>query len=97
MNSLSGTIYKDFVSPFMPKDITEKRISNILKLIVFLIGVTSTGLVFVVEKLGGLLPLTISFNGLTAGALLGLFTLGMLVPSANAKVSPNTFFCGLNN
>lgn len=86
MNSLAGTIYEDFVSPFMPENITQKKVSNILKLLVVVIGIIATGLVFLVEKLGGLLPLAISFNGVTAGALLGIFSLGMLIPSANSKV-----------
>lgn len=86
MNSLGGTIYEDFVSPFMPKDITQKRVSNILKLIVFLTGIVSLALIFVVERLGGIFPLAISFAGFTGGPLLGIFTLGLLIPSANAKV-----------
>ncbi|KAI4470147.1 sodium-coupled monocarboxylate transporter [Holotrichia oblita] len=85
MNALSGTIYQDFVSKFVPKDITDQQVSNILKGIVIIIGVTSTTMVLVVEKLGGILPLSIAFAGITAGPLLGLFALGMLFPSANAK------------
>lgn len=87
MNSLSGTIYEDFVSRYMPKNITEKQVSNILKLIVVIIGVIATSLVLVVEHLGGILPLSIAVSGVTSGPLLGLFALGMLFPSANSKVS----------
>lgn len=94
MNSLGGTIYQDFIAPCMPKAITQKRVSNILKLLVFLIGIVATGLIFLVEKLGGLLPLVISFNGITGGALLGVFTLGLLVPFANSKVLINVTASG---
>lgn len=86
MNSLSGTIYQDFVSRFVRKDITQLQVSNILKMIVVIIGVVSTALVLVVENLGGILPLTIAFSGVTSGALMGLFTLGMIFPWANSKV-----------
>lgn len=87
MNSLSGTIYEDFVSRFMPQDITQRQVSNILKLIVLIIGISCTAMVYVVEHMGGLLPLAISLQGITTGPKLALFTLGMLVPFVNAKVN----------
>lgn len=85
MNCLAGTIYKDFIFPFVKKDISQKTVSNILKLIVILTGVTSTAIVFVVEKLGGLFPLAMSFGGIANGPLLGIFSMGMLVPWANTN------------
>ncbi|KAK9688418.1 Sodium:solute symporter family [Popillia japonica] len=85
MNSLSGIIYEDLLSSYMPKDISQEQISNILKLIVVIIGVVSTALTFVVEHLGGLFALVISLSGISLGPTLGLFILGMLVPSANSK------------
>ncbi|XP_017772840.1 PREDICTED: sodium-coupled monocarboxylate transporter 1-like [Nicrophorus vespilloides] len=85
MNCLSGSIYEDFISPFMSKDISQKRVSNYLKLIVFIIGLVSTILVFVVERMGSILPFQFSLGGITAGPLLGLFSLGMLFPTANSK------------
>lgn len=86
MNSLSGTVYQDFVARFVPKNITQLQVSYILKAIVIIIGVVSTTLVLVVQHLGGILPLTIAFSGVTSGPLLGLFTLGMIFPWANSKV-----------
>ncbi|KAK9722159.1 Sodium:solute symporter family [Popillia japonica] len=44
------------------------------------IRTTSMGLVYIVEKLGGLAPLTIAFAGVTSGPILGLFFMGMLLP-----------------
>ncbi|KAI4470148.1 sodium-coupled monocarboxylate transporter [Holotrichia oblita] len=85
MNSLSGLIYEDFVSHFMPKDIDDKKVSNILKVIVVTIGVVATCLIFVIQHLGGLFALGITLSGITAGPLLGLFTLGMVFPFANSK------------
>lgn len=84
---MAGTIYEDFVHKIIGKDIGEKTASNILKLIVIIIGIVSTILVFVIENLGGLLPLAISLQGVTNGPLLGMFTIGVLFPRANAKVS----------
>ncbi|KAF2901935.1 hypothetical protein ILUMI_04248 [Ignelater luminosus] len=85
LNTLSAIIYSDFLSPFLPADITQKQTSNILKIIVVITGAICTSLVFVVEHMGGVLPLVVSFSGITGGPLLGLFCLGMLFPKANAK------------
>ncbi|GJQ68454.1 hypothetical protein Trydic_g17033 [Trypoxylus dichotomus] len=85
MNSLSGIIYEDFVSFYVPEDITQKQISNILKIIVVIIGIISTILVFVVEHLGSLFALVISLSGITLGSTLGLFMLGMMIPSATSQ------------
>ncbi|KAF5303911.1 hypothetical protein FQA39_LY01696 [Lamprigera yunnana] len=85
LNTLSATFYSDFISYYVPKSITEKQKSNILKLIVIVAGVVCTLLVFVVERLGGIFQLSITFGGITAGTLVGLFSLGMLFPSANTK------------
>lgn len=85
LNCLSGTIYEDFVSKFVSKTITEQTKSNILKLIVVIAGVVCTALVFVFEHLGGILPMSLAFHGLTAGPLLGIFTLGILFRRANSK------------
>lgn len=87
LNTLAGTIYEDFISPFMPLNTTEKRASDIMKLIVIINGAVCTTLIFVVERLGGIIQLSYSLSGITAGPLMGLFTLGMLFPSANAKVN----------
>lgn len=86
MNCLAGTIYEDFVSPCVSKNLTQKAVSNILKLIVVVIGVFSTAMVFIVENLGGLLPLAISFGGITHGPLVGVFSLGMFIPWATSTV-----------
>lgn len=44
-------------------------------------------LMFVVEKMGGVLQITYTLSGVTGGAQLGLFLLGLFVPWANAMVS----------
>lgn len=91
LNTLSFTIYEDFISPFVGEK-TEKQKSNIMKLIAAITGILSTLLVFVVEHLGGILPLTVSFTSIAGGPLVGLFTLGLIFPMANAKVSCKYLF-----
>lgn len=41
---------------------------------------------FVVEKGGSIFEVTLALNGITTGALLGLFTMGILFRKANTKV-----------
>lgn len=83
---MAGTIYEDFVKQHMPETTTDKRASDIMKLIVVVLGVLFIILVFAVEYLGALLQLTVILGGIVVGPLLGLFTLGMLVPHVNSKV-----------
>ena len=46
----------------------------------------SFGLVFVVERLGGILQATLTLNGLIGGVTLGLFSLGIFFKKANRTV-----------
>lgn len=88
LNCVSATIYEDFIVKFVPTSTTEQTASsNVLKLIVLIAGVVCALLVYVVEHLGGILPLTIAFIGVCAGPSLGLFSLGILVPRCNSKVN----------
>lgn len=89
---MSATIYEDFISRFMPASTSERTASNVLKLIVLVVGIACTVLVYVVEHLGGILPLAISFGALCAGPSLGLFSLGILVPRSNSKVKSLLWF-----
>ncbi|XP_047115232.1 sodium-coupled monocarboxylate transporter 2-like [Schistocerca piceifrons] len=85
LNSLSGTIYEDFVLPRVSDKISDEKVNFIMQGIVLAVGVICVALVFVVEKLGTVLELGYSIAGVTSGALLGVFTLGMLFPWANGK------------
>ncbi|XP_017769965.1 PREDICTED: sodium-coupled monocarboxylate transporter 2-like [Nicrophorus vespilloides] len=85
MNALSCTIYNDFIAVYMPIDYPQEKVGNILKLTVVLVGVICTVLVFIIEQLGSILPLAISLPSISAGPLVGLFLMGMLVPTINSK------------
>jgi Na+/proline symporter len=110
LNALSGTIYEDFIRPYLP-NASEARASSIMKIVTFCVGeyhercfhrgLTETddissvkygfsmfsflisgcvcfGLVFVVERLGGVFSIGIALSGISSGPLLGLFTMGMV-------------------
>ncbi|XP_058448375.1 sodium-coupled monocarboxylate transporter 1-like [Malaya genurostris] len=81
LNTLSGTIYDDFVKPKF--NFKEKLASTIIKQMVVVIGVICLLLVYVVEKLGSVFSLAISVSGVTSGTLLGMFFMGMFSPWIN--------------
>jgi Na+/proline symporter len=58
LNSLAGTMYEDFIRPCMKYNITEKCASYILRFVVLVIGTICVLMVFVVERLGGILQVT---------------------------------------
>ncbi|KAI4499240.1 hypothetical protein M0802_005500 [Mischocyttarus mexicanus] len=86
LNTMSGTIYKDFIDPWLPvRPNNEARAAKIMKIIVLIIGGIAVGLVFVVEHLGSVFQISVSIRSVTDGPLLGLFLLGMLVPLCNTQ------------
>lgn len=89
LNSFAAIFYKDCIAKFVSPNITEKAASNILKLIVVVTGIICICLVFIVERLGGILPLSIALGGVALGPSMGMFSLGMLVPRSNSKVISN--------
>lgn len=86
LNCLAATVYEDFISSCVPRNTSQKRIGCYLKILVVVMGIISMLLVYIVEQLEGLWPLTFSFAGVTSGPLLGLFSVGMLIPMVNEKV-----------
>ena len=84
LNTLAGTIYEDFLRHRFP-DASEKRVSDVMKILVIGLGMLMLSLVFIVERMGQLFRISIAISGLTAGALLGLFTIGMLSRFVNTK------------
>lgn len=84
LNTVAGTIYEDFIRHKFP-NFSEKRASDIMKLLVILIGITILGLVFIVERMGQVFRVCFILNGLTAGALFGIFTAGMFSRTINTK------------
>lgn len=84
LNTLAGTIYEDFFRHRYPKA-SEKRVSDVMKMLVVVLGILILSLVFVVEQMGQVFRISIAVSGLTAGSLLGLFTIGMLSRYVNTK------------
>jgi solute carrier family 5 (sodium-coupled monocarboxylate transporter), member 8/12 len=84
LNTKAGIIYEDFLRHRFP-DATEKRASDVMKLLVVILGIIMLSLVFVVEHLGSIFRLNYAINGLTIGAFFGIFSVGMMSRTANTK------------
>lgn len=86
LNTVAGTIYEDFIDRWIPEsNDKENKAANIMKVMVVILGILCLGMVFVVDRLGDIFQLSHAMGGITSGTLLGLFSLGMLVPWATTK------------
>ncbi|XP_063917021.1 sodium-coupled monocarboxylate transporter 2-like isoform X2 [Zophobas morio] len=94
LNALSGVIYKDVVCEFLKKKPSDKKATNILKLIVLVIGLLCSCLVFAMEGFGEVLSMSSVIWGITQGPILGVFTLGVLFPKANHQGALYGMFVG---
>lgn len=91
LNSLSGVLLKDFAEPYRSKPFTEKQTAIFLRMVVLVFGVSAMGLVKVVEKLGMVMQLSTTVNSISTGPILGIFTVGMTMPTIKTEVWKNIF------
>lgn len=87
LNSMSAVVLEDFCKPYCKEPLTENQSRYIMRGVVVVFGVICVALVFVVEHLGSVLQLSISLGSVSNGPLLGIFTLGVMVPWVHATVS----------
>lgn len=85
LNTTAGIIYEDFLKRFLSVETQKTREGVILKILVLCFGIVSTSLVLVVKIVNEIVPLVSTIQGIIYSCLLGLLSLGVLVPVANAK------------
>ncbi|XP_046475986.1 sodium-coupled monocarboxylate transporter 1 [Neodiprion pinetum] len=95
LNSLAAITCEDIVQGLFRIALPPSRGAVYARWISIFFGVVSFALVFIVERLGGVLEVALSFNGMVGGVTLGLFSLGMFVPWANAKGAMSGALTGL--
>ncbi|XP_073979773.1 sodium-coupled monocarboxylate transporter 1-like isoform X2 [Rhodnius prolixus] len=95
LNTVAGAIYEDFVQPCFRTKVSEARASRYIKMLVVILGIICLLFVLVIEKLGAILELSASAGGMTSGAVLGIFILGLFFPCANAKGAMAGGLCSL--
>ncbi|KAG7310878.1 hypothetical protein JYU34_003709 [Plutella xylostella] len=80
LNSMSAVVLEDFYKPFFKRELTDRQSNWLMKGVVIGLGALSLGLVFLVEKMGTILQLTMTLEAMTMGPQLGVFTMGILMP-----------------
>ncbi|XP_076162659.1 sodium-coupled monocarboxylate transporter 1 [Ptiloglossa arizonensis] len=84
-NSTSVVLLEDFVKGCFRLKLSDRCSFIFVKVVVVLLGSIALGLLFLVEKLGGVLVITGSLAAIAAGTSFGVFTLGILFPWTNSK------------
>ncbi|XP_046659642.1 sodium-coupled monocarboxylate transporter 2-like isoform X1 [Homalodisca vitripennis] len=86
LNTVAGTLYEDFVAPFYKKSPkSDATASLVMKAIVLVVGTCCVLLIFIVEKLGGIMQMAISVTSITHGAMIYIFSVGIFFPWVNSK------------
>ncbi|XP_026759165.3 sodium-coupled monocarboxylate transporter 1-like isoform X1 [Galleria mellonella] len=80
LNSMSAVVLEDFYKPFHRKQLSDRQTAWLMRGVVVLLGVVCVGLVFIVEKMGTILQLTMTLEAMTMGPQLGVFSMGILMP-----------------
>lgn len=84
LNSTAAVLLEDILKGCFKCKPTEKQAAIFVKSSILVLGATSMGFLFVVEKLGGILGVATSLTAIAAGTTFGIFTLGMLNPWSNS-------------
>ncbi|XP_035741642.1 uncharacterized protein LOC118450204 [Vespa mandarinia] len=95
LNSLAAITCEDVLQGLFKMDLPARKGATYARWISIFFGVFGFALIFVVERLGSVLQVALSFNGMVGGVTLGLFSLGMFVPWANAKGAISGAIVGL--
>ncbi|XP_017079738.2 sodium-coupled monocarboxylate transporter 1 isoform X3 [Drosophila eugracilis] len=85
LNSLAAVILEDFVKPRMGGSMKESHVALTMRVVVVTFGISSIFMVYVVEKLGMVLQLSATLQSSLYGPMLGIFTVGMLMPWVGEK------------
>ncbi|KAF5299818.1 hypothetical protein FQA39_LY11355 [Lamprigera yunnana] len=84
LNTYSGIVYSNISHFLISREALKLKPAVYLKIISVLIGLTSIGLIYVLENMGTMFEITYYIKGITDGGLLGIFLLGALCPIANS-------------
>ncbi|XP_059475932.1 sodium-coupled monocarboxylate transporter 1-like isoform X1 [Neocloeon triangulifer] len=85
LSSLAAITLKDFLIGAFKMELKDSRQASLAKWISLIYGIICFGIVFLVAQIGGVLQAALSVNGMVGGPILGLFSLGILIPWVNWK------------
>ncbi|XP_039952817.1 sodium-coupled monocarboxylate transporter 2-like [Bactrocera tryoni] len=84
-NCTALVIFEDIVRGSFGINLSERASKILVNFVVIIHGVISVALIFVLEKLDGILSVLISLVAIECSTTCGVFTLGMLVPWSTKK------------
>lgn len=87
LNSLAGIIYSDYIRPLKLFKHSDAAANLTMKLTIVTLGIYCVLSGFFVEQVTSIFQVVNTIVGITGGAVFGVFSLGMLYPRANHKVS----------
>lgn len=93
INAMSTVTVEDYIKPF--KQLDQRKSVILSKIFVIVYGVVCMLMAVLASQLGGVLQAALSINGLVGGAMVGLFTLGMILPWCNTIGAFVGLVCGL--
>lgn len=83
---MSGVIYNEYIQPRKWFAHTDANANLAMRSIIFMTGSYCAFGGIIVENLQSIFQIIATIGGVSVGAALGAFTLGMLYPWANTKV-----------
>lgn len=86
LNSLAAIVLEDFYKPFAKRQLSETETAYLMRATVVICGSIAVALVFVVERLGAVLQLSMTLGSVTFGPALGIFLMGIFMPFITSKV-----------
>ena len=87
LNSMSAVVLEDFCKPYAKNGISEKTTNYIMRGTVFVLGMLSVVLVYVVQHMGSVLQLSMSISASCFGPLMGLYAMGLTLPWINKNAA----------
>ncbi|VVC36870.1 Sodium/solute symporter [Cinara cedri] len=85
LNSLAAITMEDYIKPFKSKELSDKKRVYLMKILMITYGSICIFLSFLVEYLGAVLQGALTIFGVIGGPVLGVFTLGILMPFIDQK------------
>ncbi|XP_029647687.1 sodium-coupled monocarboxylate transporter 2 [Octopus sinensis] len=95
MNSMSAVILQDFLRPICLRNVSEKTATRTTRLVAVFLGLLCLVVTYGASQLGGILQASLSLYGTLSAPILGLYSLGMLVPWANYWGAYAGLFCSI--
>ncbi|XP_071637386.1 putative sodium-dependent multivitamin transporter isoform X2 [Temnothorax longispinosus] len=88
VNSLAAVILEDYIKPLCRvrnRELSATASIIISKILAIIVGLSCVAVAFLAQYLGGLLQAALTIFGVVGGPMLGLYTLGMFLPSCNQR------------